>query len=280
MLSYRHAYHAGLHADVFKHLVLTLLARSLLQKDKPFFYLDTHAGPGCYDLGSEMAQKNREFETGIARLWSEDAAPEPVMAYLDVVRRLNPPGRLRMYPGSPRIVRDWLRPRDRMTLCELHPKDTKSLRTEFAEDRQVRVETMDGYQALKALLPPAERRGLVHVDPAFERKDERRLLLEALQEGYRRWAAGIYAVWFPIQDRSATDDFRRRLERSGIRKILLAEFSVLDQDETRRLIGSGMAIINPPWQLDETLRDILPWLWEKLSVDGQGEYRLDWLVGE
>lgn len=280
MLSYRHAYHAGLHADAFKHLVLVLLARSLRQKDKPFFYLDTHAGAGLYDLTSEMAQQNREFESGIGRLWREDAAPEPVMTYLEIVRSFNRGNRLKVYPGSPIFVRKSLRPQDRMVLCELHPKDCRSLASSFASDGQVRVETMDGYQSLKVFLPPKERRGLVHIDPAFERKDERRLLLEALQEAYRRWATGIYAIWYPIQDRLTTDDFLRRLARSGIRRILFAELSILDQDETKRLTGSGMVIVNPPWHLDEVLRTVLPWLWDRLSVEGQGRYRIEWLVGE
>ena len=130
------------------------------------------------------------------------------------------------------------------------------------------------------MLPPAERRGLVHIDPAFELKDERKRLLEAIQEGYRRWATGIFALWYPIQDRYATDDFLHRLERTGIRKILVSEFSTLDPDDSLRLTGSGMAVINPPWHLEEQLKGALPWLWEKLSAEGQGSYKVKWLVGE
>jgi 23S rRNA (adenine2030-N6)-methyltransferase len=280
MLSYRHAFHAGHHADVFKHLVLTLLVRALLNKEKPFFYLDTHAGAGRYNLDSDTARKNREYESGIARVWSEVDPPEAVREYLAAVRTTNPGRELRWYPGSPRIVRHFLRPNDRMVLCELHPNEAKILSAEFAGDRQVRVEHLDGYQGLKALLPPTERRGLVHIDPAFELKDERRRLLEALQEGYRRWATGIFAIWYPIQDRYSTDDFLRRLERTGIRKILVSEFSVLEQDESLRLTGSGMVIINPSWHLEEQLSSVLPWLWEKLAVEGQGGYRVEWVVAE
>ncbi|MDD5034921.1 MAG: 23S rRNA (adenine(2030)-N(6))-methyltransferase RlmJ [Methylococcaceae bacterium] len=280
MLSYRHGFHAGHHADVFKHIILTLLVRSLLHKEKPFFYLDTHAGAGRYNLGSEMARKNREYETGIARLWDKEDVPETVREYLLAVRTTNPGRELQWYPGSPRIVRPFLRSKDRMVLCELHPNEVKTLAVEFAGDPQAKVEHLDGYQALKALLPPAERRGLVHIDPAFELKDERRRLLEALQEGYRRWATGIFAVWYPIQDRYMADDFLRRLERSGIRKILSTEFSVLDPNDSLRMTGSGMAIINPPWQLEEQLKTLLPWLWEKLSQEGQGKWKLEWLVGE
>jgi 23S rRNA (adenine2030-N6)-methyltransferase len=279
MLSYRHAFHAGNHADVFKHLVLTLLVRSLLHKDKPFFYLDTHAGAGRYNLNSEMARKNREYEGGIARLWNEPNPPEAVREYLAAVRTTNPGKELRWYPGSPRIVRHFLRPKDRMALCELHPTEAKLLSAEFAGDRQVRVEHLDGYQGLKALLPPPERRGLVHIDPAYELKDERRRLLDAVKEGYKRWATGMFAVWYPIQDRATADDFLRRFERLGIRKVLLAEFTVLPE-EAFRLNGSGMIVINPPWRLDEQLSGLLPWLREKLAADGQGGWRVEWLAGE
>jgi 23S rRNA (adenine2030-N6)-methyltransferase len=279
MLSYRHAFHAGNHADAFKHLVLTLLVRSLLNKDKPFFYLDTHAGAGRYNLNSEMARKNREYETGIARLWNEAHPPEAVREYLAAVRTTNPGRELRWYPGSPRIVRPFLRPKDRMVLCELHPNEAKLLSAEFTGDRQARVENLDGYQALKALLPPPERRGLVHIDPSFELKDERKRLLEAVKEGYRRWATGIFAVWYPIQDRATADDFLNRFKRLGIPKTLVAEFTVLP-DQAFRLNGSGMIVINPPWRLDEQLKGVLPWLWEKLAEERQGGWRVAWLAGE
>jgi 23S rRNA (adenine2030-N6)-methyltransferase len=282
MLSYRHGFHAGNHADVFKHLALILLVRSLLHKEKPFFYLDTHSGAGRYDLGSPMARKNREYETGIAALWKIKHAPMPevVRNYLETLHALNSDGKLRLYPGSPRIVRHYLRPGDRMALCELHPNEVKALGEEFAGDKQVKIHPLDGYQALKALLPPSERRGLVLIDPAFELKDEWRRLLDAVKEAYRRWATGIFAVWYPIQNRATADDFLRRFKKSGIRKVLITEVSIFDPDETLRLNGSGMVIINPPWKLEEELRSLLPWLWEKLAADGQGKWRVEWLVEE
>jgi 23S rRNA (adenine2030-N6)-methyltransferase len=279
MLSYRHGFHAGIHADVFKHLVLTLLVKSLLGKDKPFFYLDTHAGAGRYNLKSEMAQKNREYETGIGRLWQESHPPEAISEYLAAVRITNPGRELRWYPGSPRIVRPFLREADRMVLRELHPTEAKLLEAEFSGDRQVRIEHQDGYQALRALLPPIERRGLVHIDPSFELNDERKRLLGAVKEGYRRWATGIFAIWYPIQDRATADDFLRRFVKLGIPKTLVAEFTVLP-DQAFRLNGSGMIIINPSWHLDEQLKSTLPWLWEKLSISGQGNWRVDWLTAE
>jgi 23S rRNA (adenine2030-N6)-methyltransferase len=277
MLSYRHAYHAGNHADVFKHLVLTLLMQSLLKKEKPFFILDTHAGAGRYHLGSEMARKNREFASGIERLWEVANAPEAIGQYLDAVRTTNPGRELRWYPGSPRIFRHFLRPQDRLVLSELHPNETREISREFAGDRQVRVEAADGYQTLKAQLPPKERRGLVHIDPAYELKDERRRVLEALADAHRRWATGIVAVWYPIQDRATADDFLRRLKKLGLPEVLVTEFCVMPE-EAFRLTGSGMIIVNPPWQLDEQLRQVLPWLSTQLGVGGQSSWRVEGLV--
>ena len=279
MLSYRHAFHAGNHADVFKHLVLTLLVRSLLNKDKPFFYLDTHAGAGRYHLNSEMAKKNREFDTGIGKLWREHRLPDVVQPYMDAVRMTNPGRELHWYPGSPRVVRPWLRESDRVTLCELHPSDASIITTEFAGDRLVRIETVDGYHALKAMLPPPERRGLIHIDPPYELRDERRRVLNAVSEGYRRWATGIYAIWYPIQDRATADDFLRRFKRLGIPKVLAAELCI-QPNEPLRLNGSGMIIINPPWLLESQLKEALPWLWEKLASGGEGRWRVEWLAGE
>lgn len=274
MLSYRHAFHAGNHADVFKHLVLSLLLQSLLKKEKAFFVLDTHAGAGRYHLGSEMARKNREFAGGIERLWGLPQLPEEMRPYLEAIRTTNPGQELRWYPGSPRILRHFLRPQDRLVLSELHPSEAREITREFAGDRQVRVEPADGYQTLKAQLPPRERRGLVHIDPAYELRDERRRVLEALADAHRRWATGIFAVWYPIQDRATADDFLRRLARLGLPKVLVTEFCVLPE-EAFRLTGSGMILVNPPWQLDEQLRHLLPWLSTQLGVGGHGTWRVE-----
>ena len=274
MLSYRHAFHAGNHADVFKHLVLSLLLQSLLKKEKAFFVLDTHAGAGRYHLGSEMARKNREFAGGIERLWGLPQVPEEMGPYLEAIRTTNPGQELRWYPGSPRILRHFLRPQDRLVLSELHPGEAKEITREFAGDRQVRVEAADGYQTLKAQLPPRERRGLVHIDPAYELRDERRRVLEALADAHRRWATGIFAVWYPIQDRATADDFLRRLARLGLPKVLVTEFCVMPE-EAFRLTGSGMILVNPPWQLDEQLRHVLPWLSTQLGLGGHGTWRME-----
>ncbi len=280
MLSYRHAFHAGNFADVFKHLILVLLVRAQLRKDKPFCYLDTHAGAGRYDLSSMMAKKNREHIGGIARLWDIADAPEAVRIYLDAVRAMNESAELRMYPGSPRLVRHFLRPKDRMILCELHSKEVQYLKEEFAGDRRVAVHSMDGYQALKACLPPLERRGLVLIDPAFELKNERMRLLEAFAAAHKRWPTGVYALWYPIQDKPAVDWFHRQLIRTGIPKILAAELRIFDEDLPLRMNGTGMIVVNPPWHLDEELEKLGPWLWKVLSPENRGGFTLNWLAPE
>ncbi len=280
MLSYRHAFHAGNFADVFKHLILSLLVQAQLRKDKPFCYLDTHAGAGRYDLSSAMAKKNREYAGGITRLWDIADAPEAVRVYLDAVRSLNESAELTAYPGSPRIVRHFLRPKDRMILCELHSREVQHLKEEFPRDRQVTVHPMDGYQALKALLPPSERRGLVLIDPAFELKDERSRLMEAFAAAYKRWPTGIYAIWYPVQDKPTVDWFHRQLVRTGIAKILAAELRIFDEDIPLRMNGTGMIVVNPPWHLDEQLETLGPWLWKVLSPENQGGFKLHWLAAE
>ena len=279
MLSYRHAFHAGNHADVFKHWVLSLILEALGRKDKPYFVLDTHAGAGRYALESSMARKNSEFSGGIGRIWRHPERFSALEPYLSAVRTTNPGEQIRSYPGSPRIIRHFLRPQDRLVLTELHPTDSVLLAREFEGDRQVRVEVRDGYEALKALLPPSERRGLVHIDPAFERKDERPRLVQALSEAHRRWSTGIYAIWYPIQDRGGADDLCRRIQRLQIPKTLVAECAIaLPARES--LTGSGMILINPPYSLEEQLREGLPALVDGLESPEGGSFRLEWLVPE
>ena len=279
MLSYRHGFHAGNHADVFKHIGLTLLVTALLKKSKPFFYLDTHSGAGRYHLGSEMATKNREFESGIQRIWNEKSPPIEIQGYLDAVHAANKSKDLTWYPGSPSLVRHFLRDQDRMHLCELHPNDFKVLGSALRGDSRIRVEHTDGYQALKALIPPPERRGLVHIDPAFELKEERARLLQSVSESYRKWSTGIFAIWYPIQDRATATDFLKRFSRLGITKVVHAELTVLD-DQPFRLNVSGLIIINPPWQFDLEMQKVLPWLWQHLSLGGQGQWQVNWLSKE
>jgi 23S rRNA (adenine2030-N6)-methyltransferase len=203
MLSYRHAFHAGSHADVLKHFIEVQLLRYLAQKDKPFWYIDTHAGAGCYELESGYAAQNEEYKSGIARLWARDDLPAPLADYVALVKRINPDGQMKLYPGSPLVALELLREQDRMRLFELHPTDHEILQQNFAgHGTQVLMQEADGFGALKALLPPPPRRALVLIDPSYEDKQDYRRVVEALREGLKRFANGIYAVWYPQLQRA------------------------------------------------------------------------------
>jgi 23S rRNA (adenine2030-N6)-methyltransferase len=283
LLSYRHAFHAGNFADVFKHIVLCVLLKALARKDKPFCYIDTHSGAGRYTLSSAMAQKNREFKHGIARLWplQDLAMPQAVADYLAIIRRCNEKeNHLHCYPGSPLIARHCIRSGDRLLLTELHPGDYPLLSRLFAHDPQVSVRQEDGYQALQALTPPHERRGLVLLDPAYERRDEIKQLSSALLQGYRRWQSGCFVIWYPIMPKVAVAPLRRQLQNHAISKILQTELCLYPDDNPTGLNGSGLLIINPPWQCDEQLTKLLPWLWRTLSDGRQGRYKVEWLAPE
>lgn len=288
MLSYRHAFHAGNFADVFKHVVLTMLLQALARKERPYVYIDTHAGAGRYDLHSEAARKHREFMSGIARVWGEREAPAPVAAYLDAVAALNGgaartavPGDVpRWYPGSPRIARHLLRQGDRMVLGELHSSEAPLLQREFAGERCVQVVRGDGYHLLKSHLPPVERRGMVLIDPAYERREEIGHVVAGLREGHQRWATGTYAIWYPVMPKVPAAALQRRVIAAGLPKTLCAELCVLPDDSPLGMNGAGMIIVHPPFQLDIGLRQVLPWLHRRLAVDNQGRTDVRWLVPE
>ncbi len=279
MLSYRHAFHAGNFADVLKHTVLVALVQSLRRKEKPFFYLDTHAGAGRYDLTTAVAEKTGEWRDGIGLLLANKGkGPVLTRAYLNLVKAMSRKGSLRYYPGSPRLVRELLRPQDRMWLCELHPRDIEALRREFANDRQVKVAFDDGFQAVKALLPPKARRGLVLFDPAYEVKSDYRTVVEVMMQGYQRFATGMFAIWYPLVERAAVERLWKLVAKSGVARALVVEHSVAI-DGCGGMTGSGMIVVNPPWQFDEQMGETLPWLAEVLSPAGGGAFQLEWLVG-
>ncbi len=280
MLAYRHQFHAGCFSDVFKHALLAQLVLALEKKDKPFFYLDTHAGIGRYDLMHEWAQKNAEHKDGIELAWGRKDAPPEMAPYLDAVRAENPNGKLRYYPGSPRIVRRLLRADDRMVLTELNRKDCEALATLFARDKQVTVEWSDGYQALKAHLPPQVRRGLVFVDSSFDRAQELKRLTQGCVEAHRKFSTGVYALWYPLMDPAVMQGFERRVAATGIRRILQLEISVHPREWTLTMRGCGLLVVNPPFGFEAAARAILAWLWLVLSRQGNGEQRVRWLVTE
>ena len=283
MLSYRHGFHAGNFVDVHKHITLLLLLKSLKRKKAGFCYIDTHAGCGNYDLQSEYARKNREYETGIGMLWNLADMPAPVAAYVDAVRLANPgfkcrDNQPRFYPGSPVIARQLLRPQDRMVLMELHNTEAPLLHDHFKNDRQVSVHHRDGFEGLPALVPPREKRGLVLIDPSYEIKNEFEILTHSLASAWQKWPTGIYAIWYPLQARQPVPRFHYEVRRAGIRKVFLHEFSVYPDTGPNRLAGSGMLIINPPWQFAEQIKEVLAWLVPLLDRGAQTGFRCAWLV--
>jgi 23S rRNA (adenine2030-N6)-methyltransferase len=273
-MNYRHAYHAGNHTEVFKHSVLVLILEHLKKKPRPFAVLDTHAGAGKYDLTAEPARKTGEALDGIARVIDKDV---PLASgYLDLIRRLNPAG-LCTYPGSPAIVQEFLRENDKLMACELRDDDVERLRALFGEDRRVSVHRRDGYEAMRGLLPPPTRRGLVFADPPFEAADEFERLADALNRGIKKWPIGIFLAWYPLKDRSGTRELQARYS-SDNPSTLCCEF-LREPLNGSRLAGSGVIICNPPWHFEQTLRDLCDDLLVAFEAE-RGTYALDWWIKE
>lgn len=283
-MNYRHAFHAGNFADVLKHVVLMMLVAHLKKKSAPFFYLDTHAGRGLYDLSEAQAQRSGEYKNGIGRLLEQPsrALPPEVASYVQLVRESAGKGHsaITAYPGSPVIVATLRRPTDRLVLMETLPKEADALRAALGRQRLVSVNESDGYAALKAHLPPRENRGLVLIDPPYETDLEFDHVLAGLELAHERWPTGMYCIWYPVTDRAGPVRFRRDLERSGIRKVLDVTLRVLPDDAQVGMGGAGVVIVNPPWQLDARLGELLPQLHALLSPEGLGGTQVDWLVPE
>jgi 23S rRNA (adenine2030-N6)-methyltransferase len=280
MLSYRHSFHAGNHADVLKHLVLVQLIDYLKQKDKPFWVVDTHAGAGLYALDAGHATQLAEHEGGIARLWERSDLPPAVAAYVDAVRPLNAKGALTAYPGSPWIAHQRLRADDRLRLFELHGTDIVTLADNFRDARrQVQVTHGDGLAGLKALLPPPPRRALVLIDPSFEVAADYRGVVKTIEEALKRFSTGTYAVWYPLlakpEARALPDKLRAAATQAG-KPWLDTRLWVRQQPAgTFGMPGSGMFIVNPPWILAEMLQETLPWLADALAEDKNGGFTLE-----
>jgi 23S rRNA (adenine2030-N6)-methyltransferase len=276
-MNYRHSYHAGNFADVLKHVILALIVRHLVKKDMPFRYLDTHAGLGAYDLEADEASRTGEWRDGVGRLWGAELEPE-IAALLApwraAVEALNPDGGLRFYPGSPEIVRAQARPGDRMTLCELHPEDAANLRRRYRRDERVSAVEIDGYTALNAYVPPKERRGVVLVDPPFEEAGEFRRMANGLKRAHAKWPTGTYVLWYPIKEVRETDAFVQSIGKAGIPSVIAAELLIHRPNETARLNGCGLVIVNPPWTLARDLSPLLPVLAELLGRDAGARGRV------
>lgn len=278
MLSYRHGFHAGNFADVLKHSLISLVITALKQKDKPFVYIDTHAGAGKYDLSGEFAQKTGEFRQGIGLVWADGKPPAELKEYLAAIRAENT-GRLLRYPGSPQLVRRLVRPQDRLQLSELHGSDFEVLRQLYAQDHQVSIAHEDGLAMLDKKLPPIQRRGLVVIDPSYELKNDYQRVVSAMVSAHRRFATGIFGLWYPVVNRRLTENMLERLAASGIPRQLRIEHCIAADGAVRGMTGSGMLFINPPWQLAAQAESLLPWLNRTLTADG-GQWRVAWQVPE
>ena len=290
MLSYRHAFHAGNHADVLKHVVLIQLLRYLGQKDAPYMYIDTHAGAGVYALDTGYAAKSREYETGIEPLWDRTDLPEPLAEYMNLVKAMNPSGKMRYSPGSPYCADRIMREQDRIRLFELHPSDSKLLEDNFrkleahaaeqgrrpARGKRVMVQKGDGFLGLKALLPPPSRRGLVLIDPPYEVKEDYRRVKDTLTDALTRFATGTYAVWYPALQRMESRQLPDKLKKLPGTEWLNVTLSISGPaPDGFGLHSSGMFVINPPWTLEPLLRTLMPYLVRVLGRDSGATFSLE-----
>jgi 23S rRNA (adenine2030-N6)-methyltransferase len=282
-MNYRHAFHAGNFADVVKHAVLARLLVHLRGKPAAYRAIDTHAGAGLHDLAGPEAARSGEWRNGIERVLRAriEGTPGALLApYLEAVAACNPSGRVTIYPGSPAIVRAFLRAQDRLVACELEPNAAAALKRNFASDRRIKAIAIDGWTALNAYVPPKERRGLVLIDPPFEDAGDFSRLGQGLEAAHHKWANGTYLLWYPIKAREQPDALARRLRRSGIGKILRAEVGIAPLDEPSRLSGCGLIVVNPPWTLEPELQILLPALAAVLADPDRGSARIDRISGE
>jgi 23S rRNA (adenine2030-N6)-methyltransferase len=282
-MNYRHAYHAGNFADVLKHAILALVIEHAKLKPAAFRVLDTHAGLGRYDLEATQASKTGEWRAGIGRLLGPDAAPLPdgitalLAPYLGVVRTENPAGVLRHYPGSTLLARRLMRPQDRLIATELHPEDCAVLAQRFVHDTQTKIIELDGWLALKAFLPPKERRGIVLIDPPYEDRDELGRMANTLAAAVRRFQGGTYLLWYPIKSAGVIREFHSALQATQVPKMLCAEILIRRPSDPRTLNGCGLVAVNPPWTLATALGTLLPFLADRLAQEPGGGQNLHWI---
>jgi 23S rRNA (adenine2030-N6)-methyltransferase len=276
MLSYRHAFHAGNHADVLKHFVEVLLLQYMNQKDKPYWYIDTHAGAGMYALDEGFATKNAEYSNGIARLWQRQDLPAALEPYMALVRALNTDGTLRLYPGSPYCAEQIVPSHGKLRLFELHSSDSAILSENFSRQaRRIQIKTSDGFEGIKAILPPAPRRALTLIDPPYEDKRDYQRVVTALQEGLKRFATGTYAVWYPLLQREEVRLLPEQLKKLPAKSWLHVSMQVhMPSADGFGMHGSGMFILNPPWTLAATLEQSMPWLTAALAQDASASFHL------
>lgn len=280
MLSYRHAFHAGNHADVLKHCVLLQLLEYFGRKDKPYWYIDTHAGAGIYSLAEGYATKNGEFETGIGRLWQRNDLPTALQTYVDAVTSLNESSKLEFYPGSPWVAWQAVRDIDRMRLFELHPSDNQLLQANFeGSGKLVLIDKGDGFDGLKAMLPPPPRRAVVLIDPPYEDKRDYARVCSSLKDALKRFATGCYAIWFPLLQRAESRELLEQLKSVAGANWLYTSLTVQTPSmDGFGMHGSALFIVNPPYNLPATLQEVLPYLVQHLGLDQGADSELEYQI--
>lgn len=281
-MNYRHSFHAGNFADVHKHVALLALLRHLHKKDSPFFFLDTHAGRGFYDLRAAEATRSGEWQFGIGRIVDKAAVGASLVAYLQMLRSFQPNAATTVvhYPGSPLLAAAMLRANDRAVLVEKNPTEAMTLKENLRQKKRISVLIQDGYEALKAHLPPKENRGLVLMDPPFETETEFTDLSRALQFALTRWPNGMHCIWYPIKLGDTAHRWQQSLINAGLKKLLLLELNIRPSDSPVGLNGSGLLVVNPPWQFDVEFKTVQTELLQWLAPDGTGGTRVSWLAGE
>lgn len=282
-MNYRHAFHAGNFGDVLKHVVLLELLAALHRKPSPMHLIDSHAGIGLYDLASSEAQRGGEYRLGVGAVLADPAAARILPAYIAALKALNPElgaggEGLRRYPGSPWLLQRSLRQEDRLTLCELHPQDVETLKRNTGRDPRIGIHHRDGFEALRALTPPVPRRGLALIDPAFEAKDEFATLTKTVQAVHKRWATGLLAIWYPIKDQKSINRWKADLVSPLAAETIAVELTIRPAREAKQMNGSGLVLINPPWQFAETLTPMLDFLKARLAREAGAAARIETLV--
>jgi len=280
VLSYRHAFHAGNFADVLKHSVLTLILEYMTRKDKGFYYIDSHSGAGMYQLSDEYAQKTGEYKNGIAKLIENDDLPKALQPYIDLVKNLNQEtGELSLYPGSPGIARQFTRRQDSAHLFELHPTDIEHLKAYSQRWNKSHVKQSDGYQGVLGLVPPPNRRGVVLIDPPYELKEDYLKAVRTVVNAYKKFATGTYILWYPVVKRELVEQMQNAFTKSEVRNLTQVEYCQDADTEEYGMTGTGLFIVNPPWQLTSQLDEVLPYLKTKLGHT-ESQYSVKQLISE
>jgi 23S rRNA (adenine2030-N6)-methyltransferase len=280
VLSYRHAFHAGNFADVLKHSVLTLVLEYMTRKDKGFYYIDSHSGAGIYQLSDDYAQKTGEYKNGIAKLIENDDLPETLQPYIDLVKNLNQEtGELTLYPGSPGIARQFTRRQDSAHLFELHPTDIEHLKAYSQRWNKSHVKQSDGYQGVLGLVPPPNRRGVILIDPPYELKEDYLKAVRTVVNAYKKFATGTYILWYPVVKRELVEQMQSAFTKSDVRNLTQVEYCQDADTEAYGMTGTGLFIVNPPWQLTSQLDEILPYLKTKLGHT-ESQYSVKQLISE